>query len=213
MWTGTGSTGWVRRLGPSGEFIWDKYGEGYLGEDAIVLSDQSLVLVAADERSLSAESIDADGIVQHRRTVDCKSVCGYFNLFRNLKTAPDFFVEILAGKDASILHLASDLKDIAPPMACRHGLWGRGFRSPAGNLLIFGAGHYAATISAIDSRGKEKEIHAFEPLWDSRHVQIAEESINFDDVAAVTDTKFVTARSWVAPLAHGGVYIDWLRID
>jgi hypothetical protein len=89
----------------------------------------------------------------------------------------------------------------------------RSFRLASGSLLVFGEGSNEATVTSIDARGRLHSLYASKPVWDELHRTIREESIKFDDVAAISGTEFVSVRSWHAPLEHRGVYVEWFQVE
>jgi hypothetical protein len=217
--------GWIIRLGPKGQHLWGKVGQDQFGSNVITLADQTLVLglsmthppVPPDIKStfsVELKAMNLDGVVTHRRSFPCVGVCGYLTLFQNVGNSTDFNVEVLDPPEATkIYHLGADLADREPAVRSDLIIAKKAYRLNTGALLVFGAGSYAATVSTIDARGNRHSLYVFQPVWDKLHRSITEESINFDDVAAISATEFLSVRSWNAPLEHRGVYVDWFQIE
>jgi hypothetical protein len=217
--------GWMIRLGPTGQHLWEKVGQDQLSSNAITLADQTIVLgdsvthppVPPDIKStfsVELKAMNLDGVVTHRRSFPCVGACGYLTLFQNLGNNTDFNLEVLDPPNATkIYHLGADLADREPPVRSDLIVAKRAYRLKTGTLLVFGAGSNAATVASIDARGNPHSLYASQPVWDNLHRSITEESINFDDVAAISATEFLSVRSWNAPREHRGVYVEWFQIE
>jgi hypothetical protein len=207
--------GWMIRLASGGKHLWEKVGQDQLSGDAITLQDQTLVLArtALDFSSIELKTMSFDGVVTHRRTFPCGGPCGYFNLFRNVGKDTDFNLEVLGISNTSLYHLGPDLLDRQAPVGSMLILSRRSFRLASGPLLIFGQGHNEAMVASIDKRGGLHSLYSSKPIWDPLHRTIVEESIKFDDAAAISEAQFVSVRTWNAPLDHRGVYLEWFQIE
>jgi hypothetical protein len=196
-----------------------------LSSNAITLPDQTVVLAKTlmtplgppqnkTAFSIELKTMSPDGAVTNRRTFPCVGACGYVNLFQNVGKDGDFNLEVLdPPSDTLIYHLGEDLLDREAPVHSALILSRRSFRLPSGALLIFGEGSYQVVVTSIDRRGNSHPLFASEQVWDTQHRSISEESIKFDAVAAISGTEFVSVRSWVAPLQHRGVYVEWFKIE
>jgi len=166
-----------------------------------------------DSLSVELKTMSLDGVVTHKRTLPCAGPCGYFNLFRNVGKGADFNLEVLGVSNTSLYHLGPDLLDRQAPVRSTLILSRRSFRLVSGALLIFGEGSNEAIVASIDKRGGVHSLYSSKPVWDPLHRTITEESIKFDDAAAISGTQFVSVRTWNAPLDHRGVYVEWFQIE
>jgi hypothetical protein len=206
--------GWMIRLAPGGQHMWEKIGQDQLSSDAITLPDQTLVLARSEMKSVELKTMGPDGAVTNRRTFPCVGACGYINLFQNVGKDGDFNLEVLdPPSDTLIYHLGADLLDREAPVHSELISSRQSFRLPSGALLLFGEGSYQVVVTGIDKRGHLHPLFASGQVWDAQHRSITEESIKFEAVAAISGTEFVSVRNWVAPIQHRGVYVEWFKIE
>jgi hypothetical protein len=206
--------GWMIRLAPDGQHLWEKVGQDQLGSDAITLPDQTLVLARAEMNSVELKAMSPDGVVTNRRTFPCGGACGYINLFQNVGKDSDFNLEVIdPPSNTMIYHLGGDLLDRDAPVHSPLIASRQSFRLPSGALLVFAEGSYQAVVTSIDKRGNPHPLFATQQGWDAQHRSIIEESIKFEAAAAISGTEFVSVRSWVAPIQHRGVYVEWFKIE